>query len=504
MENWRKYIRKFNENDEEIIIQAVPNAAAEAWIEQQVPKFECSNQQLEENYYFRWWVFRKHIKEIGGSRIITEFLPPVNWAGPENSINCANGHHLAEARWLKQDRHLAQEYIRFWLTGEGHATSYSSWLGDALYQYALATDEQDFAVEMLLGLVRYYETVEAANMTRYGLFWSYDDRDAMELSISGSGLRPTLNSYMYANALAISEIAGWAGQDELGREYRQKAERLKQLMLKMLWDPEKEFFKVVPQHQKDDVIEEFDLTKISPKHNALEELGYIPWAFGIPGKEHDGAWKYLMDQDYFRAPMGITTAQQNHPLFMNTRSPHDCQWNGPVWPFATSQTLNSMIELLKARTVKEIDRADFLVQLELYSESHFLINDQGQKVNWIDEDQDPYTGQWIARERLKALGWLESKGGYERGKDYNHSTFNDLIIRGLCGITILPGSKLAVCPLVPKGQLEYFKLKELPYKNHLLSVSYQQGVGLQVEVDGKLAAAAPGLSKLEIDLSNYK
>ena len=136
-ENWREYIRRFNENDEETTVQAVPNEKAEEWVEREVPFFDCPDPVLEETWYFRWWVFRKHIKDTGRGRIITEFLPRVPWAGPYNSINGANGHHIAEARWLKQDRSLVREYLAFWLRGEGQETSYSSWLADTVYEITI-------------------------------------------------------------------------------------------------------------------------------------------------------------------------------------------------------------------------------------------------------------------------------------------------------------------------------------------------------------------------------
>ena len=68
---WRQYIQRFNSNDEELTIQAVPNEKAEEWIAEEVPYFECPDRLIEEIYYYRCWVFRKHIKDIGGRRIIT-------------------------------------------------------------------------------------------------------------------------------------------------------------------------------------------------------------------------------------------------------------------------------------------------------------------------------------------------------------------------------------------------------------------------------------------------
>jgi hypothetical protein len=46
-------------------------------------------------------------------------------------------------------------------------------------------------------------------------------------------------------------------------------------------------------------------------------------------------------------------------------------------------------------------------------------------------------GAWISRtilNRWRAGGMnMKAKGGEERGKDYNHSTFVDLVINGLLG-----------------------------------------------------------------------
>lgn len=506
-QSWRQYIHKFNENDEELTIHTVPNEKAEEWVEREVPKFECSDPLMEEVYYFRWWVFRKHIKDIGKGRIITEFLPKVEWSGPYNSINCANGHHIAEARWLKEDRELVKEYIHFWLRGEGieKSTSYSTWLADAVYRYALASDDRELAVDVLPELIRFYERTEEEHMTRYGLFWSHDGWDAMELAISGSGLRPTMNSYMYGNARAIEKIAAWAGDEEKACQFSRKAERIRELMWKYLWDEETQFFKVIPQENKDDVIPDLAISSIPAEHNAMEQIGYIPWGFEIPDKRHNKAWSYLDDEEYFKAPFGITTAQKNHPRYMNKESAHECQWNGPVWPFATTQTLNSMIMHLVSGETEELSKADFLKQMTVYAKSHFRTKEDGKVINWLDENMDPDTGIWLAREILKSWGW--SKGGYERGKDYNHSAFCDLVIRGICGLQLTRDNQIIVEPLLPKGVWSYFLLEDLPYKKHSLTIGYdkdgthyQKKKGLWLELDGKEIAAVEELGKLTAQL----
>src|SRR6266581_2706508 len=87
-----------------------------AWIAVNVPLFDCPDKAIQETYYFRWSVYREHIRQTPGGYVITEFVDDVPWAGAYNTISCAAGHHLYEGRWLRNPRYL-DDYIRFWLNG---------------------------------------------------------------------------------------------------------------------------------------------------------------------------------------------------------------------------------------------------------------------------------------------------------------------------------------------------------------------------------------------------
>src|SRR5213592_3484694 len=127
----------------------------------------------------------------------------------------------------------------------------------------------------------------------------------MEESISGSRskrqARPTINSYMFANARAIAALAGLAGKTDLEKEFDQKAVALKRLTQTALWDGMAKFFKV--RHENGRLAD------------AREEIGFIPWCFNLPDPGHEEAWAQLIDPEGFRAPYGITTAERRHPSF---------------------------------------------------------------------------------------------------------------------------------------------------------------------------------------------
>ena len=75
-----------------------------------------------------------------------------------------------------------------------------------------------------------------------GMFWQVDDRDGMEMSVSGHlseggrGYRPTINSYMYGEAVALAKIASIVDRDMEARTYQKKADKLKGIINRRLWD----------------------------------------------------------------------------------------------------------------------------------------------------------------------------------------------------------------------------------------------------------------------------
>ena len=52
------YAESFNGMEDENIVQAIPNAKASEWMEENIPLFECPQRNFEEMYYYRWWSLR--------------------------------------------------------------------------------------------------------------------------------------------------------------------------------------------------------------------------------------------------------------------------------------------------------------------------------------------------------------------------------------------------------------------------------------------------------------
>jgi len=488
---YRHYIETFNQNDTQLYTQHIPNAAAWGFLQSNIPLLDCPDADIEEIYYFRWWTFRKHIKQTPDGFVITEFLPPVPWAGKHNTISCAAGHHLREGRWLCDPRYL-DDYSRFWFRKGGDPRRYSFWAADAIWSRCLVTGDDRLAKELLPDLVTNYEAWEKTRRDSNGLFWQVDGQDGMEVSISGAlnpkaeGYRATINSYMFGDALAIARIAERAGQKQLADRFRAKAAELKQLVQDKLWDPQAQFFKVLPRGAN---------TRWS---DAREEHGYTPWYFDLPDADKSIAWKQIMDPTGFYAPFGPTTAERRHTKFAVAYTGHECQWNGPSWPYATAVTLAALANLLNDYQQNFVSPQDYLDLLKAYTRSHCLKLDDGRVVPWVDENLNPTNGDWIARTLLRQRGSQIP----ERGKDYNHSTYCDLVISGLVGLRPRADDVVEVNPLAP-GSWNFFCLDQVRYHGRWLTIiwdktgdRYHRGAGLRVLADGKEIAASETLRRV--------
>ncbi len=483
-EAFRPYVESFNLQDDGKFPSTIPNSEAWKWMAENIPRFDAPDEQLVQTYYFRWWSYRKHIKSTPAGYVITEFLPNVPWAGQYNTINCAAGHHIYEGRWL-QNRSYLDDYSKFWLEKGGDVRRYSFWAADAIYARYLANGDLHFVLDLLPALVKNYEAWEKTNLDSNGLFWQKDDRDGMEKSIGGSGYRPTINSYMYGDAVAIEKIAHLAGDTKTEKKFKRRAESLRGLIERELWNPADSFYETRSRESK--------------KSAGVRELiGYIPWYFNLPGPGHEVAWKQLFDSAGFAGTFGPTTAERRSSRFMFS-DPHECLWNGPSWPFATTQTLVAMANLLNARKQRYVDATEYFRLLKAYSESQKLELTGRASIPWIDEDLNSDTGEWIARSILQR----ENRPDRDRGEYYNHSGFADLIITGLVGLRPRPDNIIEVNPLLPPGRWEYFALDSVPYHGHQVSILYDangkhygRGKGLRILVDGTTVAWSHKLGRL--------
>jgi hypothetical protein len=481
-DSFKHYVDYFNRMEDENIAQAIPNSESWNWMKANIPLFECPQDNFEEIFYFRWWTLRKHIRETPAGYAFTEFLVQRSYADKYNLISCALGHHIMEARWLHDPKYINQ-YVHVWFRGnEGKPMAklhkFSSWIPDALFQKFLVDDDASYIIDLYPDLKADYSRWEQEQRLKNGLFWQFDVRDGMEEQISGGrnvkNARPTINSYMFGNARALSKIAGMTGDKAASALFQAKADTLKKLIKEKLWNPESQFFETVKENGS--------FAKVR------EEIGFIPWYFDLPEKKHEQAWAQVKSEQGFLAPYGLTTAERNHPQF-RTHGCCNCEWDGAIWPFATSQTLTAMANWINQGEKSVVNDSVYFRLLELYVESQYK---RGRP--YVGEYLDEVTGYWL-------------KGEEERSRYYNHSTFNDLIITGLIGLRPRADQQIELNPLIPEGKWNWFCLDNILYHGKTVTIfwdkdgsKYGRGKGLVVLVDGREVGRSAHLQRLVCEM----
>lgn len=499
-ENFHHYITTFIHQEQEAT--GKPGADSWPWLSANMPWFESSNKDFEEIYYFRWYSFQKHIVHLDSGDVINEFLFHVKWGGPGNTVGVAVPHQLREARWAR-DKSLAESDARFWLSPEAtHSHDYSLALSDAVRAVTLANGDTPFALRLLPQMIAYDTEWEKTHQDANGLFWSIDTRDGMEVSISGDGYRPTLNSYMAGDDRAIARLAALKGDAALSAAWMKKADEQRQRVENMLWNPRDNFYEVLSPAADSGIRKQ---SKFKDKHeppmtfsNVREAIGYIPWYFHLPAPEHAIAWKQIYDPRGFAGAFGPPTAERRSPRFLYEND-DQCQWNGYMWGFATTQILVGMANLLNDQQQNYVSDQDYFNVFAAYVHSHHLRLLNGDTIPWVDEEMDPSTGEWVTRRLLhERKSPLEGRGAY-----YDHSGFIDPLITGLIGLRPRDDNKVVVHPLLPAGTWSYFALEDVPYHGHLLTIMFDQdgtryhrGKGLKLFIDGKEAASRADLGEM--------
>lgn len=484
------------------------------WYSENIPFFECPDKELTTTYYYRWELLTKHLTygspDSGYS--FTEFIDRPFWSGAYGAISCPAGHQLYEARWLRKPT-IAHDYLKYWFRTPGaQPRNYSTWIADSAWALHMVHPNQEFLVDLLPDLVRNYEGWEQRHFVpEVGLFWQTGHDDGMEFNINSRqtqdilrgapSYRPSFNAYMWADAVAISRIAAMAGKTDISKTYQLKADAIKTKVQQLLWDPKRKFF--FPVFKNDEERDGYKIKALtrtyeSGKHAGSEYgrelIGYVPWQFKMldADRGYESCWEKLISDQGFQSKFGPMTVERNDPMFLLMES--CCWWSGQSWPYATSQTLKAVANLLHddrdrnaGKSALPVTAADYVALLQTFSNSH-------------RKDGRPYLAEALHPE----TGSFKGHDGYNHSEHYFHSSFCDLVITGLVGIREQADDSLIVDPLAP-STWEYFALDDLPYHGQSLSVfwdrdgkRYGHGPGLHVWMNGKEIASSKSLSKLTV------
>lgn len=610
------------------------------WFKDNIPFFDSPDSNINGVYYYRWDSARQHLRYTlpGSGYISTEFVHPAPYSNSLfGAVSAAAGLQIGEARWLRDQRYM-NDFETYWLRGggTGGVRQYSFWIADAFYQRYLVNGDPAVLKRLLPDLIKNYNAWSDHYDASPGLYAQYPVWDASEFTDSsyhscdsyhgGAGYRPTLNSYMYGDAVAISNVAALAGDTATAADFAARAATLRSTVQQTLWDPVHHFFmqlftgdaRSYPPYDEPANCNDAQgwSGKLAPWR---EEMGFVPWQFNLPdprNAQYAAAWQYLMDPRYFYAPYGPTTDERLHdyeaedpattvitdaqalsstsasngayvggishpdsaaaftvtapqagsyrigisyanggaadatqtvvvngntgspsladypstgasgqfapgqvvtitvPLnagsntvvfqpnsgvadldkittnpYFNYQAGGCCHWDGPSWPYATSQTLTGLANLLDNYPAQTyITKNDYVTLLENYATTQHI---NGHP--YVAEAADPDTGAWIYNTS-------------NHSENYNHSTFNDLVLSGLVGVRPRADNTFELKPLTP-ASWTYFCLENVPYHGHLMTVlwdrdgtHYNQGSGLRIFEDGRQVYQSQTLGNATVDI----
>ncbi|HCW07359.1 MAG TPA: glycogen debranching protein [Cytophagales bacterium] len=456
------------------------------WYVKNIPFFECSDKIIQDVYYYRWELFKAHIRNVGVNEyVITEFIDHVPWdREPYCTINAASMHHIYEGRWLK-DQCYMDGYINYLFYKGGNDRRYSESIADATYARHLVNGDKKFIVDQLDSMIaiqnRWADHYDSAK----NLYYIPAMPDATEYNIAavdasggkggfegGEAFRPTINSYMFSNALAISKIAALAGREKTSKQYQAQADQLKNNIQNYLWN--------------DDLVHFTDRYKVNNQFvkywefiRGRELAGFAPWYFNLPDDQpkYHQAWKHLKDTSQLLGKFGFRTNEPSYQYYFKQlawfNGKRSSQWNGPSWPYQTSQALTGMANFIQHYDQSILTPSDYVNSLRLFARQHLL---PAGTINLV-ENYDPNFGGPIVHEY-----WSDH---------YLHSTFNNLVISGLCGIQPSEGDSLDINQIIDSS-IKYYCLSGLSYHGHDITVLYDDsgekykiGKGVKVFVDGE-------------------
>ena len=455
------------------------------WYLDNIPFFECSDKQIEQVYYYRWKLYKAHIRNIGDNRyVITEFINHVPWdREPYCTINAASMHHIYEGRWLKDSRYM-DGYIDYLYHG-GNDRRYSESISDAAYARYLVNADANFIIKQLDSMKNVYDRWYDHFDTARNLYYIAAMPDATEYTVAsidasggkdgfddGEAFRPTINSYMYGNAMALANISKMKGDTVEAQLYLQRAAELKKNVEQYLWNDSLQHFadrfKVHNQY-----VQYWNFIR------SRELAGLIPWYFSLPSdtSSYNDSWKHAIDTSQLLGKFGFRTNEPSYQYYFKQfvffEGQRGSQWNGPSWPYQTSQVITGLANFLNNYNQQEVSNSDYVKMLRLFALQHYLPNGKLDLV----ENYDPNLGGPIVY--------------YYWSNHYLHSSFNNLVITGLCGIRPSSVDSLVINPLVDNS-IQYFCLADVFYHGHKLTViydvngsKYHLGKGLTVFVDGK-------------------
>ena len=487
-----------------------------AWNVANVPAFDSPEEALTKQYWHRATsILRKNLFHVGEGRLKDWGISEGRWTSSwyANIISYGGGHQIREARWLRnpqyvngiiatwcaneKDNGVFPNYIRPKTMGDGQYTDWiTSTVWDAQCVHPDAKNLKAWAGALKKNVDGWLVTYDTDNDGLLnvdshwwtGMEWQPSffyfkdfDKDKQDQQLE----RVDLTAYVYGNAKNLARILAVVGDKEGAATYEAIATKIRAATEQSMWDAKTNFFYSIEPNNGD-------------KAMVKEIVGVYPFYFSMfgaeEGKPYTAAWKSILDPSEFWTDWPVASATKmckaySQDVTFNGKRVGGCMWNGPTWPHANSIVLSAM-----GATLREFPDSPVTVDkmYELFK-SFTMAQFKDQDLNF------PWTGEYYSGDDAK---WRTDQ------RDYNHSTYIDILIAEIAGLRPRNDDVIEVHPLI-SAQMPPFVIDGVRYRNHDVTIMWspkesaeKQADGLpgfRVYVDGKLAHHDPEkASRVEI------
>jgi hypothetical protein len=513
---------------------AAHREASARWLDANLATFECSEPLVSKMYLHRAHVLRRN----GMDPRLGAMLWPTQSEGRWRStwyphvISYGAGHQVREARWLADPRYAAG-HVRTWaynakadgvypshVTPKGPAGGqYTDWITSTAWDVHLVHPDPGLLSELaekLAANVRGWQATcdpDGDGLLRVDSHWwtgmefqpsffAFGDfrlsADGMNPEVPETLDRVDLTSYNFGNARNLARIYRALGQADRAKEFEALAAKIRSAVAAKMWSKEDRFFLSLRASD-------------GAAARVKEVVGVYPFYFGMfePSAGFGAAWASILDPEEFWTPWPVASASKKTPAYSQTGWPQAegrrvaaCMWNGPTWPHANSLVLTAMARTIRGDRGAKEGEASPLTREKLWelflSFTKAQYRGQDPAFPWTGEYYDGEDAVWVTDER-----------------DYNHSTYLDVLIPDVVGLVPREDAVLEVDPLVPSGALSRFLLDGQRYHGRWVSVvwdapgdgddAYEDTrEGLEVHVDGALVHRRDDLGPLRVDLETGK
>jgi hypothetical protein len=500
----------------------------QSWFDANLAYFDCSDPWVRKMYYHRAYVLRKNMLEPRLGRLAWPTQSEGRWRSTwyPNVISYGAGHQVREARWLV-DRRYWQGHLRTWAENEkpdgvypSHVPpagptdgQYTDWITSTAWEGHLVHPDVAFLAELVDRLARnvrgWQKTYDPdgdgllmvdshwwTGMEYQPSFFFFSNYkvspDFSQPARPTSLERVDLTAYNYANAVAVARIYRKLRKEEEAQEFDALAAKIAEAVLSKMWQPSKKYFYSLRASDK-------------AVADVREVIGVYPFCFGmIPwGKGYESAWESILDPNQFWSRWPVASCSRQCPAYSQRNWAGDgraagCMWNGPTWPHANALVMTAMARTLRGTrdlpvAASPLSREHLWQLFHSFTKAQF--RDQNIEHPWTGEFYNGDSGKWKTAER-----------------DYNHSTWLDILIPELIGLVPRDDETIEIDPLLPDGALSYFLLDGQRYHGHDLTIVWDAPApgavdhfgdgrnGLDLYVDGKRVAGSPRLARLVVDV----